>query len=284
MQNSQTHIAWHPAFIQALQMELDEYRDILEFYVEFQLTYEPLKIDCVIVKKTKDVRINKNIAAIFREWNIVEYKSPTDYVSIEDYYKVYGYACLYAALKKTPINTLTISIVQNHQPKKLLKYLQQIYGYTVDENSQGIYTISGDIIPIQIIDRSKLSLKENLWLKGLSNCLEPAEFTSLTETANRLGKARQIAAYVDAIARANINTMEEMIKMKNKKTLEQVFEDAGWIAKWEARGETKGEERKALDIARNMVNLGLPFDTVISATMLEPEKVKAMYQEQITGN
>ena len=47
-----------------------------------------------------------------------------------------------------------------------------------------------------------------------------------------------------------------------------------------ARAEARGGERKAINIAQNMVNLGLPIETVVSATQLEPEKVKAMYQRQ----
>ena len=81
-------ISWHPAFIEALQLELEAYEDALEFISEYQLTSEPLKIDCVVIKKTKDIEIKKNIAAIFREWNILEYKSPDDHVSVEDFYKV----------------------------------------------------------------------------------------------------------------------------------------------------------------------------------------------------
>ena len=88
-------ISWHPAFVEALQMELDAYKDILEFYPEYPLTSEPLRIDCVIIKKTKTVTINKNIAAIFRTWNLLEYKSPDDYVSVADFYKVYGADTLY---------------------------------------------------------------------------------------------------------------------------------------------------------------------------------------------
>ena len=59
----------------------------------------------------------------------------------------------------------------------------------------------------------------------------------------------------------------------NELTIEQVFEEVGWIAKWEARG----EERKALDIAKNLVSLGVPLETVVSVTKLEPEKVKELY-------
>jgi predicted transposase YdaD len=74
----------------------------------------------------------------------------------------------------------------------------------------------------------------------------------------------------------------EMGQRKQKLTIEQVIENTGLGAKWEARGETKGKAEgsveKAFAIAQNMVKLGLPFETVVSATQLEPEKVKALYQ------
>ena len=71
-ENEQSHIPWHSAFVEAIQMELDEYRGILEFHPELQLTAEPLKIDCVVIKKSRDVKIEKNIAAIFRDVNLLE--------------------------------------------------------------------------------------------------------------------------------------------------------------------------------------------------------------------
>ncbi|MDR2701399.1 MAG: hypothetical protein LBB72_03100, partial [Spirochaetaceae bacterium] len=125
------HIPWHPAFVEALQMELQDYEDVLEFHPEFQLTSEPLRIDCVVIKKAKNVVIKKNIAEIFREWNLLEYKSPDDYVSVGDFYKVYAYACLYASFNKAPITSLTVSFVESHYPKKLLHHLKNDRGYKV---------------------------------------------------------------------------------------------------------------------------------------------------------
>jgi hypothetical protein len=128
-------IDWHPAFIEAIKMELDEYGKDLEFIPEHQLTTGPLRIDVVIIKKNSDTPIKKNIATIFRKENIVEYKSPNDYVSIDDYYKVYGYACLYASLNKIPITNLTVSFIKSRYPKKLLEHLKKKRGYTVAEIS-----------------------------------------------------------------------------------------------------------------------------------------------------
>ena len=61
-------------------MELDEYRNVLQFISEYQLNTEPLKIDVVIIKKSRDIPIKKNIAAIFRKENIIEYKSPEAFI------------------------------------------------------------------------------------------------------------------------------------------------------------------------------------------------------------
>ena len=44
-------IAWHPAFFEAIQMELEEYSHNLQFISEYQLNTEPLRIDVVIIKK-----------------------------------------------------------------------------------------------------------------------------------------------------------------------------------------------------------------------------------------
>ena len=55
------------------------------------------------------------------------------------------------------------------------------------------------------------------------------------------------------------------------KSLEEVLIRTGAMA--------RAEERKALDIARNLANLGISFETVVSATKLDPEKVKALYDK-----
>ena len=69
---------------------------------------------------------------------------------------------------------------------------------------------------------------------------------------------------------------------KNRPTLEEVFKGTEFEARIEARGraegKVEGKAEKAFSIAQNMVKLGLPFDTIVSATQLEPEKVKALYQ------
>ena len=272
----QSKLAWHPAFVGAIQLELDAYKDSLEFYPEYQLTAEPLKIDCVVIKKAKNIIIKKNIAAIFRDVNILEYKSPDDYVSVADFYKVYAYACLYASFEKVPVTDLTLTFVESRYPRKLLVHLQKIRGYKVEEKWHGIYTVKDDILPIQIIDNRKLSAEENLWLKGLSNRLDPSMVVRIGEEAGRQDKTSVINAYINIIVRANFHAIEEARNMSSTaKSLDDVLIKIGLAAKWEA----EAEERKAFDIAQNMVNLGFPLETIVSATMLDPEKVKELYKQ-----
>ena len=84
-------LQWHPAFYAGIQIELEAEADLLLFENEHQLGTKPKEIDVLIVKKERDVSIRKNIGRIFRTHNIVEYKSPKDYLSVDDFYKVYGY-------------------------------------------------------------------------------------------------------------------------------------------------------------------------------------------------
>jgi hypothetical protein len=211
-------------------MELDQYRDVLEFKPEYPLTAEPLEIDMVIIKKAPEIRIEKNIAWIFKTVNIVEFKSPTDYVSLHDFYKVYGYACLYASLEHIPITDLTITFIESRYPRELVRHLREVRSYTVEERGRGIYTVTGDIMPIQVIDSRKLSEGENLWLRNLDNELNVERIRRITGEIARAGKEARIRAYVDAIMRANAGMVEEAIRMSDV-TLEQVFERTGLLAK-----------------------------------------------------
>jgi hypothetical protein len=51
-----------------MKLELNEYREVLEFQEEHQLTSGALRMDTLIVKKLNDVFIDKNIAHIFKNY------------------------------------------------------------------------------------------------------------------------------------------------------------------------------------------------------------------------
>jgi len=222
-------------------MELEDYRDVLEFIPEYQLTSEPLRIDCVIVKKKKGAVIGKNIGAIFRERNLLEYKSPDAYVSVEDFYKVYGYACLYSFLNRFPMDEMTLSFIGSRYPRKLVEHLKRERGYTVAETGPGIYTVSGDMLPVQIIDSRKLSDEENLWLKGLNGGHDGRTLDRIESKIKEKEKDARLGAYLHAIIHANSEAAEEVMKMRDR--FDEVIEKTGLAAKWEARARAETEAR-----------------------------------------
>ena len=46
-------LQWHPAFAAALEMELLENKDDLEFEREYNLNRKPLLIDCLVIKRKR---------------------------------------------------------------------------------------------------------------------------------------------------------------------------------------------------------------------------------------
>ena len=88
-------LQWHPAFGAALRITLKEEMEFLEMQEEYLLSKKPPQIDILIVKKLRDFPVKKAIGRIFRQHNIIEYKAPGDYLSINDFYKVYSYTCFY---------------------------------------------------------------------------------------------------------------------------------------------------------------------------------------------
>ena len=95
-------------------------------------------------------------------------------------------------------------------------------------------------------------------------------------------------AYIDAVSRANYYAIREAISMSNTAvSFDYVLEMTGANARAEAKGKARGQmeeeiigaERTALAIAENLVNLGLSLETVVTATKLNPEKVKALYEK-----
>ena len=170
-------LQWHPAFFAGLQIELKDEADNLIFENEHQLGTKPKEIDILVIKKQKDIPIKKNIGRIFRKHNIIEYKSPTDYISINAFYKGCAYALFYKSdtVKQNEINIsdITLTFVSVKYPDMLMKHLTEDLNLKIKETNNGIYYINKAeiIFPIQIIVTSKLNSDENLWIKSLTNNL-----------------------------------------------------------------------------------------------------------------
>jgi hypothetical protein len=220
-------IQWHPAFDAALQIELEAEAEYLEFEPEHLLSKKPMQID-VLVKNEKDVKIQKNIGRIFRQYNIIEYKSPDDRLNIDDFYKTYGYACLYksetGAIDEIPATELTITFVCYNYPLKMLQRLEHDKKLIIENIENGIYYLIGDSIPIQLIIIPKLSKESNYWLNNLRNDLKSGgEIRNFIEQYGKKKNSKLYQALADTIMRANWKELKEERKMCE--ALRELFAD-----------------------------------------------------------
>lgn len=207
-------LQWHSGFSAALRVELEDELDELCIEDEHMLSKKPMQIDVLVVKKKGEQPIRKNIGRIFRKHNIIEYKSPEDYLSINDFYKVYGYTCFYQSetkrVKDIPPEEITMTFICNHYPQKLLEHLKKFKGIEVEKQEAGLYYLLGDSFPIQLVIVKELSKEENYWLQNLRCNLKTGE--EIQEVVRRYEQVKHKAYYSDVmnlIVRANQKQMEE---------------------------------------------------------------------------
>ncbi len=227
MNTKDDKIQWHPAFDAALQIELGDEAKYLEFESEHMLTKKPMQID-VLVKNDKHVKIRKNIGRIFRQYNIIEYKSPKDDLNIDDFYKTYAYACIYKsdteAVDRIQATELTISFVCYHYPRAMLNKLERDRCIAVEGVDDGIYYLLGDAIPIQLIVVPALSKENNYWLNNLRNDLKSGgEIRRFIELYEKNKNSKLYQALADTIMRANWKEVKEERKMCE--ALKELFAD-----------------------------------------------------------
>ena len=207
-------IQWHPAFYAGIQIEFGKEAKYLTFESEHLLGSKPMQID-VIVKKEENRTLKKNIGRIFRRYNIIEYKGPGDYLSIDDFYKVYGYACFYKSDTRSAdsikIQDLTITLASQGYPGKLINHLRQKRGYEVRCIEPGIYQVRGDIIPIQILVTRRMSPEKNLWLRNLTDHIQSTEEAKkLLEEYKKHKTDKLYESIVNIIMHANKDLFKEM--------------------------------------------------------------------------
>ena len=149
---------------------------------------------------------------------------------------------------------ITITLVGNHYPRKLIAFLKTRYGVRVENPYPGIFYIEGLLFPIQVLVQRKLEQGENLWL----NCLrQDLDGTKDVEALARAYKGKDkdplYSAAMDLIVRANRKVYEEGMRMCD--ALNELFADKLELQRME--GITEGKtEGKAEDILMFLEEMG----------------------------
>ncbi len=201
-------LQWHPAFYAGIQIELAKDAPNLIFENEHQLGTRPKEIDILIIKKNPSLPIHSNLGKIFRKYNIIEYKSPSDYQNIDDFYKAYGYACFYKAdtghVDEINAEELTLTFICHNYPRKLMRHLEKKWSCKIIQADEGIYHIVGNVISMQLILTSKLSVENNFWLKSLTNPIDSSKnFNKLMDEYEKNKDCGLYQSVMDLIIRAN---------------------------------------------------------------------------------
>lgn len=269
---NQDKIYWHEAFYEALQLELHKYRDVLIFENERLLSKEALKMDVLIIKKEKDIEIEKNIGKIFKAHNIFEYKSETDYLSVYDYNKVLGYALLYSSFEKVNISDITVSFALSRHPRELLKYLENNRGLKVDSVEDGIYYVIGDIVSVQILEQKKLSSEDSLFLKNLRSDIGSDDAIKIISALEVQEDLSDKSKYLVTLISANRKVFEEVFDMSAvvKDLFLEAAERNGWYK--------DVEEKRNIDLAVEMLQEDISIEKIAKLTKLSIEAVKELQQ------
>lgn len=279
----ETALQWHPAFFAGIQIEFSEEKEKLTFENEHQLGTKPKQIDVLIIKKESETKLRKNIGRIFRKYNIIEYKSPEDYISIDDFYQVYGYACFFKAdtekVNEIKAEEITITFVCKRKPEKLIQHLQEERGFQLVEKD-GIYTIYGDFFPMQLLLTSELSKTENFWLRYLTDDLKTVE------EANKIlckyeghQKENLYKSVMNIIVNANRKLFKEAKKVCEalrelmKEELEE-REKAGRI-----EGEMAGERKVKIHLIRTKLSKGKTVESIAEDLEESVENVLKLMKE-----
>ena len=281
-------LQWHSGFSAALRVELEDELDELCIEDEHMLSKKPMQIDVLVVKKKGEQPIRKNIGRIFRKHNIIEYKSPEDYLSINDFYKVYGYTCFYQSetkrVKDIPPEEITMTFICNHYPQKLLEHLKKFKGIEVEKQEAGLYYLLGDSFPIQLVIVKELSKEENYWLQTLRCNLKTGE--EIQEVVRRYEQVKHKAYYSDVmnlIVRANQKQMEEeknMCEALNELFAEELKEaDLRGRKEGRKEGRSVGQIEKLKELVQKKLAKNQSIEKIADDLVEDVEVIRKIVKE-----
>ncbi len=257
----ETAIRWHPAFYGAAELELRENKEELEFHQEYNLSKEPLRVDLLVVRRLADVQVKNEIGHIFRQYNIVEYKSPGDGLSIDTFYKTVGYACFYKGLGKTedaiPIQEMSISFFREAYPGKLFTKLESL-GMEIKNPYPGIYYIrQWQAMPdIQIVVTGVVDPEKHPALRVLSRNVKEEDARAFVQEASKLTEPEDrnnVDAVLDASVAAN-RELYETIRRDDPfmcEALRELMKDE--IAEREQKADEKARQENSIELIRNLM-------------------------------
>ena len=257
-EREESRIQWHPAFYAATKLELRDNIDELEFYPEYNLSKKPLQADLLIIEKNSDVQIKNVIGHIFRKHNIVEYKSPGDGMTVDDFYKCVAYACLYKStgenVNAVAGDELSITMIRESYPKSMMRELKRL-GISFIRYDSGIYYSQNFFIPAQLIVTQELKPNEHRSLRVLSRKADEKDVKGfIKETLGYVtqGEKADAQAVLKVSGTANYHIYE---KIRSESEMKSFLDEV------KNEGRTEALEQTAL----TLFDMGMAVDKIAQA-------------------
>ena len=263
-------IQWHPAFCGATEWELKDNKDDLIFDNEYYLGKTPLRMDMLVIKKQHNVGIINEIGKIFKDHNVIEFKGEGDSLSIDDFYKGLGYACIYKSKGKVvneyPDDEITVTFMRSAYPRELFKMLIE-KGMKVTKKYPGIFYIDGEtLFPCQVIVTSRLDRYKHPGLRILTSGAKEQDirkFVIDAQGAKDPGDLENIDAVLQVSVSANSKLYE---KVRGDDLMCQALRE---LMKDEIDKEKK--DTKIEDLRNIMKNLKLTAEQAMDALGISPD-------------
>lgn len=245
---------------------------------------KPLQIDLLIIEKNKNIRIKNQIGHIFRQNNIIEYKSPGDSMSIDDFYKATAYACMYKALGEkvdaVSANELTISMMRESYPAGMIATLKR-QGIEIEKMYDGIYYLKNFFIPTQIVVTKELSQGLHNSFRVLSRNVDEKDIeTFLKDAEGYIGKNEKSDA--DAVLQVSMsanyelyekvrrdNTMCEALRRLMKDEIEEALDAA------KQEGSAEGHIQAQRETSMALAKMGMAVENIATAVNASIEQVQS---------
>jgi len=275
---------WHPAYVGAVGIELEDFMDQLDLESEHDLAKLPMKIDLLVVKKEPDVEVTGEIGELFRGHNLIEFKSPRDELGIDDYCKAFGSALVYksqgATVDEISLDDITLTFLRARMPEKLMDRLRQ-EGAKVEERHPGVFDVTGGrfvLFPTQILVANMLDRKRHAALRLLTDTATEEDFQEFMEQASKFTSERE-RNNADAVLEVSIRANREVFQKYRRdremgryldEMMKDKYEERDVAAYANSVGSVMG--RYGISLERAMEDCGVPKELrkKVAASVMAP--------------
>lgn len=203
-------------------------------------------------------------------------------MSIDDFYKIKSYAYLYKSIRKRvneiDIDDLTITMVSSSYPEKMIAHIKQKQGIIINNEVEGIYSLSGSDIESQIIVIDELPKRENRYVRLLTKKMNIKDDinTFFTEYSKNYKDSRY-EMLMEILYTANINQVVEVLEMAKVLTREEEQALDRLVSKFNLNKKWRDEEK--FEIALNALKEGADIDFIVKITGLSKDDVLKLKEE-----